>query len=140
MNRVRRPRVLVIDHETRVRELLCNLLTVLDCEAYGAADGAEGLAVFEPGRYDLVLADVSMSGVTGWEVAQAVRRRAPTVGVILLAGSATNLDSARARQWRLTLLEKPVRLEELAAVLCREFAPGVAPEQTGTLLPGEPYP
>ncbi len=138
MDTVRRPRVLVIDDETRVREFLCDLLTVLDCEADGAANGVEGLAVFESGRYDLVLTDVSMPGVTGWDVAKAVRRRAPTVGVVLLTGATADLHTARARQWGLTLLEKPVQLRALATVLRQALVPEVSPEQTRTLPLGKP--
>ncbi len=79
MNREGRPRILVIDDHPYVREIVCNCLTFLGYDAQGAADGAEGLTLFDQGGYDPVLTDLAMLGMTGWDVAEAVRQRAPVV-------------------------------------------------------------
>lgn len=109
----RRPRVLVIEDEAGVRELVCEFLQVVGCEATGAATGAEGLTLFSRASYDLVVTDVVMPGLTGWEVVTAVRRVAPEMGIILMTGTATDVDARRAHELGLTLVRKPFRLEEL---------------------------
>jgi CheY-like chemotaxis protein len=105
--------VLVIDDDRGVREIVSEFLDLLGLEPQGAATGAEGLALFESGVYDLVVTDLSMPGMTGWEVVEAVRRRVPGQAVIMMSGSASELDVGRARQQDVTLLRKPVGLEEL---------------------------
>lgn len=109
----RRSRVLVIDDETPVRELVCEFLRLLGNEATGVATGREGLAVFEGAAYDLVVTDLSMPGMTGWELVAAVQQCAPAVGVIMMTASATTLDADRAREAGVTLLLKPFGLQDL---------------------------
>jgi DNA-binding response OmpR family regulator len=106
------PRALVIDDESHIRELLCDVLTFLGYHADRAANGAEGLALFDLGHYDLVVTDLVMPGITGWEVAETARRRDPAVGVIMITGLARQLDADRVRERGLILLHKPVDLEE----------------------------
>ncbi len=108
-----RPRALVIDDQAAIRDLLREILGLLGFEVDGAASGAEGLALFEQRAYDLVTTDLMMPGMTGWEVVEAIRRRAPGLGVIMVTGSASNLDTERAKEQAVTLLPKPFRLEEL---------------------------
>ena len=87
-------RVLVIDDEVGVREVLRDLLggegyTVLD-----APDGRSGLALSEAEPVELVLSDVSMPGMSGWEVAEACHARHPNVPVGLITGWGDRLDPA----------------------------------------------
>jgi CheY-like chemotaxis protein len=51
--------------------------------------------------------------MTGWEVVEAVRTRAPATQIIMITGSVSNLDMDRARTMSLALLPKPLRLEDL---------------------------
>jgi CheY-like chemotaxis protein len=51
--------------------------------------------------------------MTGWEVVEAVRTRAPAMRIIMITGSVSNLDMDRARAMSLALLPKPLRLEDL---------------------------
>jgi len=51
----------------------------------GSASGIEGLARVELDAYDLVLTDLAIPGLSGWEVVAAVRQRGPVAGVIVMA-------------------------------------------------------
>jgi CheY-like chemotaxis protein len=108
-----RPRVLVIDDDPNVRELVSELLGVFGLEVRDAASGTEALALFEASAYDLVVTDLAMPGMTGWGVIEAVRQHHPAPPVIMITGSASTADLARARQEGVTLLLKPVMPEEL---------------------------
>jgi CheY-like chemotaxis protein len=113
----RRRRVLVIDDDAGVRALICEFLQLLRCSVRDAATGAEGLALFEEGDYDVVVTDLMMPDLTGWDVVGAVRRRAPEIGIIMVTGSVGNVDPARARALGVTVVTKPLRLEDLKTAL-----------------------
>jgi signal transduction histidine kinase/ActR/RegA family two-component response regulator len=78
--------VLVIDDEAPVRELVSDLLSARGHTVSVAAGGREGLSRFTAGRYDVVLTDLGMPDITGWEVARAVKASRPTTPVLLLTG------------------------------------------------------
>ncbi len=122
---LRSPRVLVIEDEPTVRDLVCEALQFMGYHATGAATGPEGLRLFERGTYEAVLTDLVMPGMTGWQVAAAVRRRAPVLGVIVMTATAASIDPEHARDLNVILLEKPFRLEALGeAVGHAVTAPG----------------
>src|ERR1043166_3169368 len=79
----RQSRILVIDDDRYVRTLLCDLLEAWGYAPDGAADGREGLNRFEPGRYDVVMTDLGMPGLTGLDVVAGVRDRDTEVSVIM---------------------------------------------------------
>lgn len=111
------PRALVIDDDAAIRDLLCEVLGFLGFQVDAVASGVAGLALFEQRAYDLVVTDLNMPGLTGWDVVGAVRRRAPAPGLIMATGSPSDLDTERARAQAVTLLRKPFRLEELRSAV-----------------------
>lgn len=117
------PRVLVIDDERHIRGLLSELLMTWGCEADVAADGREGLSLFQRGRYDLVLTDLLMPGVTGLEVIKTVRDADAGVGVIMLTASTADLEGDR-RRLGFTLLHKPVQFDALERAVKRALGEG----------------
>jgi DNA-binding NtrC family response regulator len=110
-------RALVVDDEPHVRDLWCEFLKIAGCSSDQVGTGTEALACFDAGRYDLVVTDLLMPGPTGWDVAWAVRRRDPTISVILISGSRTHIDADLLREPGVTLLEKPVHLKTFLAAV-----------------------
>jgi GAF domain-containing protein/ActR/RegA family two-component response regulator len=115
-------RVLVIDDEAEVRELLRDLLAEAGYLVLDAADGAEGLARCEAQPVDLVLTDLSMPGMSGWDVAAACQERFPGMAVGFVTGWGDQLDPDKLQQYRLQfVLAKPFResdvLREVAQAL-----------------------
>ena len=132
-----RPRILVIDDTLLVRDVWCDFLTIVGYEVIAARDGAEGLALFDSGLHDVVVTDLFMPGLSGWEVVDAVRRRRPGTPVILITGSATEADMERARTEAVEMLQKPVDLRQLqqmigSALLRIERPPSVADPPSGS--------
>jgi CheY-like chemotaxis protein len=137
-----RPRALVIDDETTIRELLAEMLEALGFRADAVTSGDEGLARLERDPYDLLITDLAMPRMTGWEVVAAVRARGLDLPVVLASGSIGNLDAGRARELRVTLLTKPFQLDELRSAvepaLARRSRPGEhRPAAAGPPTPGE---
>lgn len=118
-------RVLVIDDEPRVRDVLVDLLSEAGYRVEACADGRSGLARFEAERFDLVVTDLGMPEVTGWDVASEVKRLSPATPVIMVTGWAQRLtlDEARSRGADF-LLAKPFIVDEVLAVMRRALGAG----------------
>jgi two-component system nitrate/nitrite response regulator NarL len=69
----RRSRILVVDDDERFRELVSSLLTRMGCETSEAATGEEALAAVQLERPALVVLDVRLPGLTGYEVCRELR-------------------------------------------------------------------
>ena len=113
--------VLVIDDETDVRDLVVDVLRSRGHHITAAAGGREGLERFEAGRYDVVLTDLGMPEVNGWEVARAVKASRTATSVLLLTGwaDAMDVDSASLVDG---VLRKPFGVDQLAAAVAAALA------------------
>jgi diguanylate cyclase len=89
--------VLVIEDETNLRENLVNLLTREGFRTIAAANGSEGLHQAKTQKLDLVLCDIKMAGMDGYEVLQGLRQDPETANLafIFLSGQA---EPAHVRQ------------------------------------------
>ena len=82
------PRILVVDDESRMRKLVKDFLSKSDYEVLEAEDGNEAVDVFfsEKG-IDLVILDVMMPGMDGWEVCREIRKHSQVPIIMLTARS-----------------------------------------------------
>jgi CheY-like chemotaxis protein len=112
----RQPRILVIDDDRYVRMLLCDLLSTWGYDADVAADGIEGLALFERGTYDMVLTDLAMPNVTGLDVVAGVRDRDPSIAVILFTGFMGEV-AGEDQRLGVRVLRKPLDIDDLRRAL-----------------------
>lgn len=111
------PRVLLIDDDPNLREIVSALLAAFGYDFQGAADGQSGLALFDSGEWDLVLVDLARPAVSAWEVVETIRHRAPTTPLVLLLGLSDPVVLRRARECRVRVLVKPFQLQTLKATL-----------------------
>lgn len=81
-----KPRILVVDDESCVRELMGEILEFEGYEATLAENGNEALKLFEAGRFDAVFTDVGMPGMNGWELARAIRELDSEVPMAVITG------------------------------------------------------
>jgi CheY-like chemotaxis protein len=117
MSTARRPRILLIDDDAGVREVLLHLLASFGYDCQTAADGASGLARFDEGGWDLVLIDIVMPAMSGWGVVETIRRRTPTMPIVLITGMSEPAVMRRAHDWRLPIIVKPFRSETVQAAV-----------------------
>ena len=98
VRRLRRPRVLVVDDDPNVRLLCATNLTLDGFDVIEAGNGQEGLERVGEDAPDLVLLDISMPVLDGFELATAVRRNHRTrhVPLVFLTGEATPDAEERA--------------------------------------------
>jgi len=93
---MRSPRRLVVKDNRAVRELWCDALTMRGYDPVPAENGAAALAVYDAGSFDLVGTDLLMPGMSGWQVAEAIRARCG-IPVVVVPGSDAEEDTERAR-------------------------------------------
>jgi DNA-binding response OmpR family regulator len=121
-------RVLVVDDDPAVRELLTVFLEERDFEVRTAPDGPAGVAAFNVEPFDLILVDFQMPDMTGLEMATEVRRTDPQVPIALITGIAGTLEAEAVAQAGITrTLPKPFDLNELANWLQSLFPPPSPP-------------
>ena len=114
-------RILLVDDEASVRELMA---IVLEAEGYSvtkAGDGNSALAALERESFDLVITDLVMPGKEGIETIMDIRQRWPQLKVIAMSGGGRGsandyLDMAAQLGARRTL-EKPFGSEDLVALV-----------------------
>jgi PAS domain S-box-containing protein len=82
----RKARILVIEDEESVRELLFDILIGSGHEVDTASHGAQGLDLFKRKEFDLVFTDLGMPGMSGWEVAREIRKLNGVTPVSLITG------------------------------------------------------
>ena len=115
--------ILVIDDEPLLAETLGELLGVLGHKTAIATSGEEGLTRLATTRFDMVLTDLGMPGMSGWEVAQAVKASWPQLPVILVTGWGDALERARLEGTGVDLvLSKPYRVAQLKHALAQGVA------------------
>lgn len=68
------PKILIVDDDVHIRELLKHLLTTEGFEVYEAVDGLDALKQLENVQVDLVVLDIMMPNMDGWEVCQEIRQ------------------------------------------------------------------
>jgi signal transduction histidine kinase/FixJ family two-component response regulator/purine-cytosine permease-like protein len=120
----RRRTILVADDDPAHRGLLADLLTPLGFAVVAAADGMECLVLAGRHAVDLFLIDLSMPGMTGWELARRLRERAPVTPIVIISadghelkqppGEAVHHDDTLSKPISLAgLLERVGRLLQL---------------------------
>ena len=116
-------RILVIDDEENIREILTDILTTGGYEVDTADTGPAGLLLFEQHHFDLVFTDLGLPGMNGYEVARAVRARRPEVPVGLVTGWGAALDKEAARLHGIDLIvSKPFKFDHVLALVSGALA------------------
>jgi DNA-binding NtrC family response regulator len=117
------PKILVIDDELPVREMVQRLLSESHYEVRLARNGEEGLALFRKEGFDLVVTDLSMPGMSGIDVLRAIKGEEASVPVILITAFAT-IDTAveAIKSGAYDYITKPFDPDDLAITIKNALA------------------
>jgi CheY-like chemotaxis protein len=112
---VRRPKILVIDDNRELNDLVCDVLTLEGYEVESAFNGVEAVQIFRPSDHNLAITDVAMPLMNGWELIAALRVRSPNLPIIVISGYSTGEwnPSYLAKQGVSAVLNKPLNLKQL---------------------------
>jgi CheY-like chemotaxis protein len=120
-NKIRRARILVADDDFQVRQRFTKRLQSVGYEAVGVASGKAALTQLHASRFDVLVLDLDMPDLNGFEMLQKVRSELPHVRVLVVSeylqgalleaarlfGAASTLDKAKAKK---ALIEETHRL------------------------------
>ncbi|HEY6232861.1 MAG TPA: response regulator [Pyrinomonadaceae bacterium] len=109
------PKILVVDDEDAVRELLRDLLEAEGCRVYLAPGGREALGLFAVHEFDGIFTDVGMPGMSGWELAHAIRENNKKIPIAVITGWGEAVGSDEQKQARVNwVVTKPFRAERIS--------------------------
>ncbi|MDP7397397.1 MAG: protein kinase [Lentisphaeria bacterium] len=139
-------RILIVDDEPTMRQLLRTHLKRQNYEILEAAAAAEGLSIVKENDLDLVITDVKLGGTTGVELLTQIKRIYPDLPVIVMTGMPEIEDAVESMKiGAVDYVSKPFRIEQLKAVITQALEPSgetkpaanvPAPANCGRILAG----
>ncbi len=113
--------ILLVDDSADVAELFKAILVVRGHAVDAVTTGAAAVELFSRRRHDLVIADLRMPDMSGWEVVERVRALAAQIPIIAVSGLLTDEDQSTAVALDVVLLEKPLRPGDLEAAVAAQI-------------------
>src|SRR5437773_3861594 len=106
--------ILVVDDEPLVCETVTMLLRLDGHFVDTASSGAQALALFQPGKFDLVITDFFMPAMTGDKLAAEIKTRCPGQPVVMLTAYPEKIQSAGSPPKEIDLfISKPFEIQHL---------------------------
>ena len=106
--------ILIVEDEENIRILLSEILTSDGHLVSVASNGKKGVEIFRKGSFDLVLTDLGMPGMSGWEVASSVKKLAPEVIVAIVTGWDIQLGRDELKQNGVDMvINKPFKVKQV---------------------------
>jgi response regulator RpfG family c-di-GMP phosphodiesterase len=114
------PRILVVDDEEVIRDILADFLAMEGFEVRTAPDGAAALVELGNGHYDLVLSDLKMPNMGGIELLEAIAKTTPQIVTIIMTGFGTVETAIDAmKRGAYDYIMKPFKMEEVVHTVRR---------------------
>lgn len=113
-------RVLAIDDQQMILDLLSGISQSLGLRLTPVGDPHEGLRLIKSQSFDIVMVDLAMGNISGWEVAAEVKKQDPQIPVILMTGWGINQTPEELAFRGIDfMLAKPFRIEQLTDILAQ---------------------
>jgi len=110
------PRILAVDDQKAMRDLLDDVSKKLGYQIELATDGRTGLQMFEEDKFDLVITELDMPGLTGWDLSRKVKSSKPEVLVALIAEM--SVPARLTNKYGIDfVLIKPFRIDDLIQII-----------------------
>jgi excisionase family DNA binding protein len=114
------PRILVVDDEVGIRELLSKTLALAEYDVDLAPDGRLALEKLRLFQYDLLITDLKMPGVDGLSVIRETRRFHPELPIVIITGYSTEASAIEAINLGVSgYLTKPFRVPKVLSVAAK---------------------
>ncbi len=120
----KRARILVIDDEEFVRSVLSRTLAQVDHQVTLAEDGEKGIQLFKERKFDMVLTDLGMAGMSGWEVCKIIKRISPRTPVGMITGWGSGVSQSKMEEYGLDFfISKPFDFNQILNVVAETIEP-----------------
>ncbi|MBS3907665.1 MAG: GAF domain-containing protein [Syntrophaceae bacterium] len=115
---MRSAKILVIDDEEAVRDILSRMLRTKGHEVETASDGDEGIERFKKQPFDLVFTDLGMPKLSGWEVGKTLKELNPKIPVVMITGWGMELNREKMSQNGIDLIiSKPFNFDQVTQLI-----------------------
>ena len=126
----KKPQILIVDDELNIRRILQMAFEKAGYDAVTAEDGRTALMELEKQRFDAVITDVTMPGMTGYELQKLINEAAPEIPVIIMTAFGTIPQAVAAiRNGAFEYITKPFDLEHLKKVVASAVDQGNEPKK-----------
>lgn len=109
--------VLVVEDDEALRESFQQLLSYLFAEVDAAVDGQDALDQLAAKNYDIVLTDLRMPRMSGFQLLQEIRQQSPQQPIVVISAHEDEVLRRELAVYKVHYLSKPVILEELLRVV-----------------------
>jgi len=121
--RGREARILVIEDEEQVSRALSKILSQFNHQVMVANNGEEGIRLFKENKFDIVLTDLGMPGLSGWEVCRAIKSLSPQTPVGMITGWGAQLSEEEIEENKLDfLISKPFDFNQILRLISEKMA------------------
>jgi CheY-like chemotaxis protein len=118
MLQTKKATILVIDDEESVRDLLCDILVDGGHAVEFASSGSEGLELFKQKEFDLVFTDLGMPGMSGWQVAEEVKKIRGNTPIALITGWKVELEESEKMEKGIDfIVNKPFQMNQVLSLV-----------------------
>jgi signal transduction histidine kinase len=106
--------ILVIEDEQAVREVIVEILELENHKVTQADGGNQGIEFFKKGKFDIVITDLGMPNISGWEVAKTIKGIDPEAVVIMVTGWGAQFDEKKLKENKVDhIVAKPIKMNHL---------------------------
>jgi DNA-binding response OmpR family regulator len=111
-------KLLLADDDPSVQEVLSRILSFLGYEVSVASNGLEAGTLFLTGSYDLVITDLQMPLVNGWQLSRLIKERSPSTPVIVITGFRDDRHWEEINMnWVDAIVMKPFKAKEISRTI-----------------------
>jgi len=111
-------RILVVDDEENLRDILSEILDSVGHEVDTASGGIEAMEMISKKKYDLVITDLGMDDMSGWEVADECYLKYPDIKIVLATGWAAQVEPGNLAMHHVnSMINKPFKIAEIARIV-----------------------
>jgi CheY-like chemotaxis protein len=109
----RKFKILVVDDNESIREMLADFLNFEGHKPVLARDGKEAFEIFCEQDFDLVITDLGMPGMSGWELSKSMKQKNPKIPLVIITGWGAQLDAEELKKNKVEwILSKPFNLDQ----------------------------
>ena len=111
-------KILIVDDNPNMSNLLSEMLEVFDYESKTASDGVQALEELEADKYAMIITDMRMPKMSGLELLQIVKENYPKIKVVLISGYSSGEIESQAQDLKADgFIGKPLMMADIEKVL-----------------------
>jgi CheY-like chemotaxis protein len=114
----RKATVLIVEDNPEVTGTLCQMLEGASHKVTAVTDGEEGIEKYRESKFDIVITDIGMPGLSGWEVSKAIKAHDPDARIIFITAWGVQLEPERIKESGASLvIQKPFEKSKILSAI-----------------------